>query len=477
MTVTVARGATATREANVGAQLESYRNRLPYPFCPGCGHGPILDHLDRALVTLGLPPERVVIVSDIGCSGLSDQYFVTSAFHGLHGRSLTYATGIRLARPELEVIVIMGDGGAGIGGAHLLNAARRNVGLTLLVLDNLNFGMTGGQHSVTTPTGAVTATTPGGCLEHPLDLCATAAVNGAAFVYRGTSFDDDLHHRIVEAVRTPGFALLDLWEPCTAHFAATNKLSRRGLFELIERLGLATGVIQKREVPDYGTAYRQAHAAELGRPALAPRPIEPRFDARLDRRRHLVLAGSAGGRVRSAAHLLAEAAVLSGAWAAARDDFPVTVRSGFSWSELTLAPEPIDDAGADRPDLLLLLSEDGRKRAARHLAAMPEDGRVFTVPPLAEVDTRARVTVLDPSKADRRVPRTQTTLFAAAATVAELGLLLPEALRDAARRGPAEQVEKNLEAIEAGLSLCLSSSPPTTPETNYGGDPASEARN
>ena len=102
----------------------------------------------------------MVIVSDIGCAGLSDQYFSTSAFHGLHGRSITYATGIKLARPELTVIVIMGDGGTGIGGAHLINAARRNVGITVLVFNNLNFGMTGGQHSTTTPEGAITATTP-----------------------------------------------------------------------------------------------------------------------------------------------------------------------------------------------------------------------------------------------------------------------------------------------------------------------------
>ncbi|HSG79272.1 MAG TPA: thiamine pyrophosphate-dependent enzyme, partial [Acidimicrobiia bacterium] len=141
--------------------LETYRNETPYPFCPGCGHGTILDALDEALRRLGRPPEEVVIVSDIGCAGLSDQYFGTSAFHGLHGRSVTYATGIKLARPDLEVVVIMGDGGTGIGGTHLVNAARRNVGITVLVFNNMNFGMTGGQHSTTTPEGSITSTTPG----------------------------------------------------------------------------------------------------------------------------------------------------------------------------------------------------------------------------------------------------------------------------------------------------------------------------
>ncbi len=141
---------------------DSYRNEKSYPFCPGCGHGLILNQLNAALMRLELDPRRVVIVSDIGCQGLGDQYFTTHAFHGLHGRSIAYATGIKLADPDLKVIVIMGDGGAGIGGAHLLNAARRNIGLTVLVFNNFNFGMTGGEHSVTTPPGGITATTRDG---------------------------------------------------------------------------------------------------------------------------------------------------------------------------------------------------------------------------------------------------------------------------------------------------------------------------
>ena len=95
--------------------LSSYRNQTPYPFCPGCGHHSILDQLSAALNELRVDPEKVVLVTDIGCSGLSDQYFTTSAFHGLHGRSITYATGIKLARPDLKVIVVMGDGGTGNG--------------------------------------------------------------------------------------------------------------------------------------------------------------------------------------------------------------------------------------------------------------------------------------------------------------------------------------------------------------------------
>ena len=125
--------------------------RLPYFFCPGCGHGRIIDALNAALIKLELDPREIVIVTDIGCVGLSDKYFVTNTLHGLHGRSLTYATGVKLANPDLKVIVLIGDGGCGIGGHHLLNAARRNIGVTTLVFNNLNYGMTGGEHSVSTP--------------------------------------------------------------------------------------------------------------------------------------------------------------------------------------------------------------------------------------------------------------------------------------------------------------------------------------
>ena len=172
-------------------QIQSYLDEetLPYHFCTGCGHGPILDQLDAALVELQLDPKEVVIVSDIGCSGLSDKYFSTNAFHGLHGRSLTYATGIKLANPDLKVIVLIGDGGCGIGGHHLINAARRNIGLTVLVFNNFNYGMTGGEHSVSTPVGANTITTRYGQLEQPMDICETVAVNGAGLAARTTSFD------------------------------------------------------------------------------------------------------------------------------------------------------------------------------------------------------------------------------------------------------------------------------------------------
>ena len=435
-------GVTITR-------LSSFRNERDYPFCPGCGHGPILDALNLALVTRGAAPADVVIVSDIGCAGLSDQYFGTSAFHGLHGRSITYATGIKLARPELDVIVIMGDGGAGIGGTHLINAARRNIGITVLVFNNLNFGMTGGQHSVTTPTGAVTSTTPGGNLERPLDICGTVAVNGAGYVCRGTSFDADLADRIAEGIATQGFALLDIWDLCSAYYMPANRFGKRSITRTLDELGFATGVIARRDLPEYTVAYR---ASRDGRGALPePGRIRPAFASAVAEPVSLVVAGAAGGRVRSAARMLGRAAILSGLRAAQRDDYPVTVKTGHSLSKLVLSPEqaPVDSGGL--PDALVLLSDDGLRKAQPLLDQMPQSGVVFTVPEFADVATKARLEVIDPKMSPTRVVNAQLPLVMLTVVTSRLGLFPVDALRRAAEDKPF--ADKNLESIEAGAAL------------------------
>lgn len=433
--------------------LSSYRNPTPYPFCPGCGHGPILDRLNEALVAAGRNPHQVVLVSDIGCSGLSDQYFDTQAFHGLHGRSLTYATGIKLARPELTVIVIMGDGGTGIGGAHLIAAARRNLDLTVLVFNNFNFGMTGGQHSGTTPAGALTSTTPEGNLERPLDLCATTAAAGATWVHRGTSFDADLAQRIGEAVAHPGFALLDIWEPCTAYFAPKNRLNRKAITDLVAGLGFATGTVKKSATPEYGAAYRHAaeQAAASGKESMvAPRPIAPRFRSTLTHPFRLVLAGAAGGRVGTAARLLSRAAILADLFAAQRSDYPVTVKTGYSLAEVMLSPEPIDDASVSTADALLILSPEGRKQAAAYLPRLAPGARVFAVPGIEAFAEAGAIELVDPAAAPGRFAKDLAAVAVAAAVALRLELLPIAALRAAVEGEPdAAGLGAALDAAEA----------------------------
>ena len=445
--------AVITQEPIAIEPLSTYKNERPLPFCPGCGHTLILNHLDKALTKLQIPPTQTVIVTDIGCVGLSDQYFVTNAFHGLHGRSVAYATGIKLANPDLHVIVLMGDGGAGIGGTHLLNAARRNIGITVLVFNNFNFGMTGGEHSVTTPHGAITASTRRGNPEYPMDICASVGENGAGYVYRGTSFDKDLPDRIAEAIQYEGFALLDIWELCTAYFSPWNDFGRKEMLGMVDALGLETGLLYYREVHEYAHYVRKLGAEAAGQPVLPIKPIEPTFPNRVERKFHLVLAGSAGAKVRSAGKLVGFAGVLSGLWASQRDDYPTTVKSGHSISEIILSPEEIRYTGVAKPDALVLISEDGLKKSGRHLARMTEDDVLFTIPQFGGVETRARKVILDPKQAGVRITRTNLALLLTAAALRHLDLFPIEAMEEAVRRFQTRFADQNLPIIAASQRL------------------------
>lgn len=420
---------------------------LPFPFCPGCGHGTILERLDEALVRLQVDPKRLVIVTDIGCSGLSDKFFTTNAFHGLHGRSVTYATGLKLADPGLRVVVLMGDGGCGIGGHHLINAARRNIGVTVIVFNNLNYGMTGGEHSVSTPPAGITTTTPLGQLERPMDIAGTVAVNGASFAARTTTFHADVTDLMVRAMENDGFSLLDVWELCTAYYAPTNKLSRKSMEGVLESLSFPTGVLAEAPRAEYSRGYREQHAVLSGREAMKPRPLPSRWESGLDRPLSFLLAGAAGKRVGSAAGALARGGVLSGLWATQRNDYPVTVRTGFSVSEVILAPEEVLFTGIPSPDVVLDLFPEGHGKAAARIRSLGSTARVYRSAEVPAVETAARVTTLDfASIHGFEKKKDAWPLMAVAAALRDTGAYPVEALMHAVG-------EAGFAAVEAGLRL------------------------
>jgi Pyruvate/2-oxoacid:ferredoxin oxidoreductase gamma subunit len=407
------------------------------------------------LVQLQLDPHQVVIVTDIGCSGLSDRYFITNAFHGLHGRSVTYAEGIKLANPALKVIVLMGDGGCGLGGHHLISAARRNIGVTVVVFNNFNFGMTGGQHSVTTPSGATTATTRTGNLERPLDVCATVAANGAGFVARATAFDKELSDLMAQAIAHDGFSLIDAWELCTAYFVPNNDFSRKALEATLADLGFPTGVVHHQERPEYSRAYRAAHADWHGQPTLPPTPLVPKYPNRVTSKLRSIVAGSAGGKVRSTAAAFSRGAMLSGLWVTQRDDYPVTVMTGYSVSEVILSPEEIRYTGIPKPDLMLVITQEGLNKVRRQIAGMAETATLYINAALPPVETRARVVPLDFGRASVRVTRDNQAVMALAAMLRHSGLYPLEAFEEAIQAGQRpDVVEENLAAINGGVGIC-----------------------
>lgn len=230
------------------------RDRPPV-FCPGCGHEAVVRGLDQALQTLKLPGNQVAIVSDIGCSGLFDTFFNTHAFHGLHGRALTYATGIKMARPDLKVIVVMGDGGLGIGGAHVLSSCRRNLDITLLILNNFNYGMTGGQCSATTPTTGLTASGFLSELEASLDICRVAVAAGAPYVHRTIATGRKLAEDLALAIRYPGFSLMDIWGLCPGRYTKKNRITLAQMEEDIKESCAISGPVAGNEREEIGRAH------------------------------------------------------------------------------------------------------------------------------------------------------------------------------------------------------------------------------
>ncbi|MBU1611906.1 MAG: 2-oxoacid:ferredoxin oxidoreductase subunit beta [Proteobacteria bacterium] len=206
-------------------QYLRHNKKFPHVLCPGCGHGIALGSLVRSIHGLGLNKDDVCVVAGIGCSGRLAVYVDFNTVHTTHGRALTFATGIKMSNPKLNVIVIMGDGDAlSIGGNHLIHAARRNIGLTALVLNNNIYGMTGGQSSPATPAGSFSMTTPFGQLEKSFDISELVKVAGANFVARGTSFHaQQLDKLITSAITHPGFSMVEVFSPCHTQFGRKNK--------------------------------------------------------------------------------------------------------------------------------------------------------------------------------------------------------------------------------------------------------------
>lgn len=207
-------------------ELLRHHKKFPHVWCAGCGIGIVMGSLLRAVQKLELNQDDVAVVSGIGCTGRMPVYMDFNTLHTTHGRALAFATGLKLARPEMEVIVVMGDGDAlAIGGNHFIHAARRNIDLAAIVVNNSIYGMTGGQSSPTTPLQAFSATAPYGHIEPPFPVCDLAMAAGASFVARGTVYHvTELDRLMEQAIRKRGFALLEVVSYCHTTFGRANSL-------------------------------------------------------------------------------------------------------------------------------------------------------------------------------------------------------------------------------------------------------------
>lgn len=200
--------------------------QFPHVWCPGCGNGIVLGSLLRAIHSLGLPKDDVVVASGIGCSSRLTTYIDFNTLHTTHGRALTFATGVKLAKPRLKVITVMGDGDStAIGGNHFIHAARRNINITAVIVNNSTYGMTGGQYSPTTPYGSISTTSTYGHVEHAFSIAELAVTAGAAFVARGTVYHASHLDRLLEqAIEKRGFSVVEVISNCHVQHGRRNKL-------------------------------------------------------------------------------------------------------------------------------------------------------------------------------------------------------------------------------------------------------------
>ena len=349
--------------------------RRPPVFCPGCSHERITHGLDKAFQNMGLSGEQIVIVTDIGCSGLFNTFFHTHALHGLHGRALTYAAGLKMARPELTVIITMGDGGLGIGGAHILAACRRNLDITLLILNNFNFGMTGGQFSATTPSEVQVGSGFLNTLERPMDVCRVVSSAGAAYVRRCSSYTKDLAQEIENAIGFEGFSVIDIWGICPGRYTKRNKMTPQLIEDSLARLPSIKTPIPENIRKEYGSHYRELAAQQ--KPVPLPAKIETKFHAPDSGRKKVVILGSAGQRIITAGEILCLAGLTAGLNVTQKNEYDITVLGGACISEVVLSPEEIGYTDITTPDVVLALSQEGVDRRKHLFDHLDKNARII----------------------------------------------------------------------------------------------------
>ncbi len=269
-------------------------DHLPHIWCPGCGNGIIMRDVAVALQSLIDDPEvnlnrgKVVVVSGIGCSSRAAGYMDFDSIHTTHGRAIPFATGIKLAHPELEVIVLTGDGDcSAIGGNHLIHAARRNIGLTVVTFNNDVYGMTGGQYSPTTPNGDMATTAPYGNIDRPFDIAQLAAGAGATFTARGSAYYvKETTELIRQGILHKGFSLIDVFSVCPTYYGRKNHKGNAvemlqwqkehmapaatyyALSEEKKKDKLLVGILNHTEFPEYTQEYSkliERAKAQVGR--------------------------------------------------------------------------------------------------------------------------------------------------------------------------------------------------------------------
>ncbi len=477
--------------------------RLPHIWCQGCGLGTSLTTFIRALQWLEKNKEwdldKVAVVSGIGCTGRIAGYVRLDSFHTTHGRAIPFATGLKLANPDLKVVVMSGDGDiAGIGGNHFIHAARRNLDITIVCVNNFNYGMTGGQVGPTTPHEARAVTAQYGNFEYPFNLPYLAAASGASYVARWTVLHArQLEWTFREALDHPGFSFVEVIAPCSTAYARWNAdglgldeqaLRRRGLetmkhYQIVGRTeqdahpkdahikvnekGEITEIVEGKfldeDRPDLKAAMdqRDAHAEKIwqsAKKALEERPELPSRKKRLPRT-EVKLGGFGGQGIISAGRMIGLAAAIHDKLEACfTQSYGPEARGGAAGSQVVISSSPIHHPHPLQPGSMIILSQGAYTKYVPSLApkgVLLIDDELVVLPD----DHRSDITTygIPASKIAEeagtiRAANTVMLGFWAAIT----GIISREAMRQAVTESvPAKTVELNLKVFEIGYEKGL----------------------
>ncbi len=359
------------------------------PFCKGCGHSLVSNNIDLALQKNNYSLLDVIIVTDIGCHGIIDKCFKTHTFHGLHGRSVALASGVSAAlnNPDKKVIVMVGDGGATIGMQHIIDAAHHNFDITVIVHNNMLYGMTGGQPSEFTPLGFKTPTAVDGSKQKAYDICKLAVTAGASYVSRvigTTNFTDTL----ATAFSKKGFSLVEVMEICPSYGVKANPGMK--LKNVVEEAGLEVKEFVNMEIDCYKHDYRISTKPLIDKNNF----IAAKYKSDITKPVRILVSGSAGEGVQSAAELFSKAAICAGLNVTKKGSYPVTVGVGFSSADIIISPNEIFYTGSSEPDIIIITSEDGLDYSASTIKNSP-NSLIICDESLTLPETKATVIKVD----------------------------------------------------------------------------------
>ncbi|MFW5937600.1 MAG: thiamine pyrophosphate-dependent enzyme [Halanaeroarchaeum sp.] len=353
---------------------------LPHTMCPGCGGGTVLNSFAATVDRMELSRDDLLLVSGIGCSAwIPSPNFEADTLHTTHGRAIAFATGSKVANPDLETVVISGDGDlAGIGGNHLLHAARRNVDVTVILVNNFTYGMTGGQVAPTTPHDSTTTTSPYGNPEDAIDIAGVAKEAGAAFVARQpTSRPEQLVQTFQQALSKDGFSLVEVVSQCPTVYGRRNEMRRAP--EMLDWMEdqIADGELEVGTLVDRDREEFVASMATVEDRAIEEHERTARTDPeRTGEDRKIRIAGAGGDGVVVAGTILGAAAAHNGRNVFKTEEYGSRARGGLANSDLVVSDDAIHEAKVPEgeADVLVALTNDALRE---HESVLDDDGTLI----------------------------------------------------------------------------------------------------